>query len=155
MRTYSQMHHTDKYSQHSSVIWSVWLNGCVFVYELSFCGSKSLHSHLIFRYCPCFQQRVPWHSGSYRMWIHSRTRRWHDNNIHSNDLYREVLTAQLNHLANLGKCLSVHLQIKWLWVWIPLQSLKLQILRFFRTRSSLTFRQLLSVYSLWSAYVTW
>ena len=25
--TYSQMHHLDKYSQHSSVIWLVWLNG--------------------------------------------------------------------------------------------------------------------------------
>ena len=26
IRTYSQMHHTDKYSPHSSFIWSVWLN---------------------------------------------------------------------------------------------------------------------------------
>ena len=26
-RTYSQMHRTDKYSQHSSIIWPVWLNG--------------------------------------------------------------------------------------------------------------------------------
>ena len=25
--TYSQMHRTEKYSQHSSVIWPVWLNG--------------------------------------------------------------------------------------------------------------------------------
>ena len=25
--TYSQMHRTDKYSQHSSIIWPVWLNG--------------------------------------------------------------------------------------------------------------------------------
>ena len=25
--TYSQMHHTDKYSHHSSIIWPVWLNG--------------------------------------------------------------------------------------------------------------------------------
>ena len=36
--TYSQMHRTDKYSQHSSIIWPVWLNGWVFVYELSGCG---------------------------------------------------------------------------------------------------------------------
>ena len=28
-------------------------------------------------------QAVPWHSGSYRVWIHSETRTWHDNNIHS------------------------------------------------------------------------
>ena len=26
-RTYSQMHRTDKYSQRSSMIWGVWLNG--------------------------------------------------------------------------------------------------------------------------------
>ena len=41
------MHRTDKYSQHSSVIWPVWLNGCVFVYELSGCGFKSRCSHSI------------------------------------------------------------------------------------------------------------
>ena len=34
-RTFSQMHRTDKYSQHSKLIWLVWLNGWVFVYELS------------------------------------------------------------------------------------------------------------------------
>ena len=27
IRTYSQMHPTDKYSQHSSILWPVWLNG--------------------------------------------------------------------------------------------------------------------------------
>ena len=27
IRTYSQMHRTDKYSQHSSIIWPVWLSG--------------------------------------------------------------------------------------------------------------------------------
>ena len=27
MITYSQIHRTDKYSQHSSVIWPVWRNG--------------------------------------------------------------------------------------------------------------------------------
>ena len=27
IRTYSQMHRTDKYSQHSSIVWPVWLNG--------------------------------------------------------------------------------------------------------------------------------
>ena len=26
-RTYSQMHRINKYSQHSSIIWPVWLNG--------------------------------------------------------------------------------------------------------------------------------
>ena len=32
--TYSWMHRTDKYSQQSSIIWSVWRNGWVFVYEI-------------------------------------------------------------------------------------------------------------------------
>ena len=45
--TYSQTHHTDKYSRHSSTIRLVWLNGWVFVYELSGCGFESRHCHLI------------------------------------------------------------------------------------------------------------
>ena len=40
LRTHSQMHRTDKYSQHSPVMCLVWLNGSVFVYELSGCGFK-------------------------------------------------------------------------------------------------------------------
>ena len=36
---------TDKYSQHSSIIWSVWLNGWVFIYELRSCGFESCWSH--------------------------------------------------------------------------------------------------------------
>ena len=39
--TYIQMHRTDKNSQHSSIICPVWLNGWVFVYELSICGFQS------------------------------------------------------------------------------------------------------------------
>ena len=34
VKAYSQMHRTDMYSQHSSIIWPVWLNGWVFFYEL-------------------------------------------------------------------------------------------------------------------------
>ena len=52
-----------------------------------------------------------------------------------------VLTTQLNHLASLAKWSSVRLRTKWLWVGIPLLSLKLQIWRLLRTRSSLTFMQ--------------
>ena len=63
----SQMDRTDKYSQHSSIIWPIWLNGWVFVYELSGCGLKSRCSHLNFRYRACFEQGVPWHSGNYRL----------------------------------------------------------------------------------------
>ena len=62
----------------------VWLNGWVFVYELSGCGFESRCSHLNFRYCASFEQRVPWQPGKYREWIHSETHTWHDNNIHWN-----------------------------------------------------------------------
>ena len=39
-----------------------------------------------------------------------------------------------------GRWNVVRLQTKWLWVRVPLQSLKLQISRLFRARSSLTFK---------------
>ena len=45
IRTYSQMHNTDKYSQHISIIWPVWLGGWVFVYELNGCGFEPSSSH--------------------------------------------------------------------------------------------------------------
>ena len=64
-----------------------------------------------------------------------------------------------NHLGckplSLAKCLSVHLQTKLLWVWVPLQSLKLQILCLFWAMIFSTFRQLQSVDSLWNMYVIW
>ena len=47
------MHHTDKYSQHSSIIWPVWLNRSVFVYELSDSGFEFNCSHLI----ACFKKQ--------------------------------------------------------------------------------------------------
>ena len=117
------MYRTDKYSQYSSIIWPVWLNGWVFVYELSGCGFESSCNHLNFRFRACFEQGVPWHSGNYRVWIHSETRTWHDKN-HSNAPYRLVLTKQFNHLASLAKWLSVRLWTRWLWVRIQLQSNK-------------------------------
>ena len=80
-RTYIQMHRTDKYSQ--ILRRPVWINGWVFVYELSGCGFQSRYSNLIFRYRTCFEEGVPWHSGKYRLWIHSETRTWHDKNIQS------------------------------------------------------------------------
>ena len=44
---------------------------------------ESRCSHLNFRFRACFEQGVPWHSGNYRVWIHSETRTWHDKNIQS------------------------------------------------------------------------
>ena len=34
-------------------------------------GFKSSCSHLNFRFCTCFEQGVPWHSGNNRVWIYS------------------------------------------------------------------------------------
>ena len=45
-----QMHRTDKFAQHSSIIWPIWLNGWVFVYELSRCGLESR----------CYQCHLSW-----------------------------------------------------------------------------------------------
>ena len=61
------MHHTDKYSQHCSINWPVLLNGWVFVYELSGCELESTCSHLKLRFHTCFEQRVSWQSGNYRV----------------------------------------------------------------------------------------
>ena len=44
-------------------------------------GFESRYSHLNFRFRPCFEQGVPSHSDNYRVWIHSETRTWHDENI--------------------------------------------------------------------------
>ena len=52
----SQMHSTDRYSQHNSIIWPVWLNGWAFVYELSGLEFKSRCCNLNFRYSSCFKQ---------------------------------------------------------------------------------------------------
>ena len=90
---YSQMQYTNKYSQDNSVIWSVWLNDWVLVYELSGCGFKSRCCHLNFRYSPCFKERVPWHSGKCRVYVQSIICKWHDNKIQSNSPYRQVLTT--------------------------------------------------------------
>ena len=46
IRTYSQMHRTDKYSEHSSIIWLVWPNGSVLVDKLSGSVFESSCSHL-------------------------------------------------------------------------------------------------------------
>ena len=58
--TCSQKHRTDKYSQHSSIIYPVWLNGWVFVYKLGGYGVKSRCCHWNLRYRACFKQRVFW-----------------------------------------------------------------------------------------------
>ena len=57
--------------------------GWVFVYELNCCGFESHCSRSNFRFRVCFEQGVPWHSGNYKVWIHSETRSRQDKNIQS------------------------------------------------------------------------
>ena len=46
-------------------------NPLLLVYELSGCRFQSCCNHLNFRYHTCLEQGVPWHSGNYRVWVHS------------------------------------------------------------------------------------
>ena len=82
---------------HSLLLCKRWLYGafnCIFlschVRVLDVCKGLSIRlrscvsgpvSHLNFRHRACFEQGVPWHSGNYRDWIHSATRKWHDKNM--------------------------------------------------------------------------
>ena len=53
------------------------------IWSLSDCNS-----HLNFRFRTCFEYGVPWHSGNYRVRIHSEMRTWHNKNIQPNAPYR-------------------------------------------------------------------
>ena len=52
------MHGTDKFSQHSSSIWSAGLNDWLFIYELNGCGLHSSCCHLRLRYGACLGEGV-------------------------------------------------------------------------------------------------
>ena len=57
--TYSQMYRTVKFSQHSSTMWPVYLNGWVFVYEPSGHEFESRYCHFNFRwYLERYLQRL-------------------------------------------------------------------------------------------------
>ena len=54
-------------------------------------------SHLNFRYRACYERRVPWHSGSSSVWVHWKTRTWHDTNIQTNFYFwKRLLHAMLS-----------------------------------------------------------
>ena len=85
---YSQMHRSNKYSKHNSIIWPVWPNGWVVVYKLSGFGLESRCNQLNLRCRTCLDEWVRLHSTKYRVQIHSEMRTWHDNKIQSNALYK-------------------------------------------------------------------
>ena len=65
------VHHTDKYSQNSSIFWPVSLSDWMFVYELSGLGFGSCCNHLNLRYW-AFRARSSLASGIYRVKIYSK-----------------------------------------------------------------------------------
>ena len=82
----------------------------VFVYERSGSGFESRCCHLNFRYCACLEQGVLWHSGNYRVWIHSETRTWHDKNI-----FHKFQTFHSEYLL-VYNFLSCFFHFSWKWV---------------------------------------
>ena len=124
MITCSQTHSTEKNSKQSSIIWPFLLNGWVLIYKIRYCAFESCYSQLNVIFHVCFTEEVPWHSGSYRVWICSKICTWHVKKIQWNAPYLLLLTTQLSHLAIFGKRLNVHLPIKWLFGRLLLQALK-------------------------------
>ena len=83
----------------------VWPNGWVFVHELSGSGFESSCSHLNLRFRTCFEQGVPWHSGTYRVSIYSETLTWHDKNIQSQDSLTKIPTYLPSRMEYRWKCM--------------------------------------------------
>ena len=86
---------------------TVWPNGWVFLYKLNGCGFESRCSHLNLKYRACFEQGVPWHSGKYRVWIHSQTRTWHDKNIQSG----EQMLQNIHFFSYWTKCFNEYIHV--------------------------------------------
>ena len=87
--TLKQMHCPDKNSQHSLIIWPVWLNVWKLVCELSDWGFKYCYCHLRLDVGLALSKEVLDNQARYRVWIHFETSIWHDdNNIKLNALYR-------------------------------------------------------------------
>ena len=59
-----------------------------------------------FRSRACFEQGVPWHSGNYRVCIHSETRTWQDKNIQS--IEQNVFAIFLNDIIFRNIFMSLH-----------------------------------------------
>ena len=80
------------------------------IYLISFlCLSASLTN---FRFCACFEQEVPWHSGNYRVLIHSERRTWHDKNIQSNSKILETQAFITDNKLQLSLKIMTLLKLK-------------------------------------------
>ena len=125
--TYSQMHRTHKNSQHSSIIWSIWLTGWVFVYKLKSCGFKSRFCHLNFRYHDCFMQGVPWHSDAtmdyrftlkrvrVRITTYSQNVYWLSRDKVITDYVNKYLACQANVFKQTPEAIHIYKLSEYLW----------------------------------------
>ena len=110
----------------------------VLIYKLSGCGLEFRCCHLNFKYRACFEQGVPWHSGNYRVWIHServrdmvRTYSHSSNSFTKLSIFWEVLYLFLafrNWLRIIYKWYNGNSEIKqylgaWLRKWIQIRKL--------------------------------
>ena len=112
------MHCTDKYSQHSSIIWPVWLNGWVFVYELSGCGFKSSCSHYRYLLHCCRNKQTPewtlhstpWYCNPKRLIHQQLTYNWRE----LTNVWSRTSQSHKQHMDN------VYLKARWIckYIWI-------------------------------------
>ena len=66
--------------QISSIILKSFRSGVILLLTAKRTPKNPPRLGLNFRYCACFKEAVPWHSGSYTVRIHSKARTWHDKN---------------------------------------------------------------------------
>ena len=122
------------------------------IWSSSDCNGTRTHNHLVRKRkqgVRSKQQGVPWHSGNYRVWIHSETHTWHDKSIQSNAPYRKVLTTQFNHLASYNN-IPKHIRMK-VGKYTLAHSTKDTLAKFSEEYPKYTFKRM-SIYS-WKASV--
>ena len=78
-------------NKHSAIL----LNGWVFIYKLSGCGFKSHCCHLTLDVVPASSKEFLDIQANYRVWIHSETCTWHDNNRQHSDCCLKLQKHQL------------------------------------------------------------
>ena len=86
-----------------------------YILNIDYCNYTRTQNHLValvtqnhlvtFRFCACFKEGVAWHSGNYRVWIHSETRTWYDKNIQFNihSLIADFVSVSLNLVCSTRK----------------------------------------------------
>ena len=87
---------------------------CIWLYILIKSRTRfRVHPHFIVAWRNSFEQEVLWHSGNYRVLIHSETRKWHDKNIQLHACVVIIYVYVLCHIYFAIKCvhLSCHIHV--------------------------------------------